>query len=457
MEQTIKHLSVTPLDPNVLMYSRWEGNVDVYSPWTYTGWVDETLSWKKTCYISHHLSGMMACLKVKGPDAERLMSETYVNNFSLEKFPVGRAKHTIAVSSRGYVSIHGMTLRVAEDEFDTYSLDPNTPAQVFSGKYDVEQIEPVYYNDFVFQIAGPRSLEVVENALEQDIHDLPFMAFQPGVVASKKVRVLRMGMGGTLAYELHGAAEDGPAVYAKVMEVGKAYGIRRLGMLAYMCNHTENGFPQCGTHFDLDFTGTGVEEYLGQGGAAAGEMTGEELAPLHGSMADMGRDAYLANPFELGWGKSIYWGHDFIGKEALLKLRDDPHTRRICTLEWSGEDLGKVFAGYFDDDPKLPDPLVFPKDYYFESAGNLSDKVLDGQGNLVGRSTGFLYTAYYKRVISLGMIDPDLCHEGQELKVLWGTPGTRQFEVRVKVARYPYLDLTANRDMDLETIPHYQG
>lgn len=455
---TIVHNRFAPYDPDVLVYARWDAPTNIVEPYYYTDWQDETYSWKEGCYIHVFLSGGTLKYKVKGPDAEKLMSDTFVNNFALEKFQVGRGKHAIACAPDGNISMHGVCLRTGEDEFETYGLDPHVPMKVTSGKYDVEVYEPNYEDNFIFQIAGPRSLEVVENAMKEDIHDLPFMRFRYGQIAGRKIRVLRMGMGGTLAYELHGDAEDAHAVYNEIFRVGQDYGIRKLGKLAYMCNHTENGFPQWGTHFILAWHhDPECRKYFGydEGEDSDYWANGPESIELHGSMSDQGVDAYLANPFELGWQHMINWKHDFVGKEALLKIKEDPHTRGICTLEWNPEDILKIFAAYYDEEEDLPDMMMYPQNYYFACDGNLSDKVLDSEGNLVGRSTGVVYTKYYKKTISLGILDPEQLEEGKELTLIWGTCGTRQIPIRVKVARYPYLDLTPNRDFDLETIPHY--
>ena len=40
------------------------------------------------------------------------------------------------------------------------------------------------------------------------------------------VRILRIGMSGALAYEVHGAFEYSIPVYEALMEAGKEYGIR---------------------------------------------------------------------------------------------------------------------------------------------------------------------------------------------------------------------------------------
>lgn len=55
---------------------------------------------------------------------------------------------------------------------------------------------------------------------------------------------MRLGMAGTLAYELHGATADGPEVYDAVVRAGKPHEIERLGWQTFQVNHVEGGFPQ---------------------------------------------------------------------------------------------------------------------------------------------------------------------------------------------------------------------
>jgi len=77
-------------------------------------------------------------------------------------------------------------------------------------------------------------------------------------------------------------------------------------------------------------------------------------------------------------------------------------------------------------------------------------------GKQVGISTGRICSYYYNRMMSMGFIDPKHAEEGKELTLIWGTPGTPQKEIRVKVARYPYIDLIRNENRDVETIPRYR-
>src|SRR6185295_18170386 len=97
-----------PFDPNVSTYTRF-GSMR-FEPFEYTGWIDECMSWKKTCYIGDW-SPLSNKFLVKGPDAVRFFSDISVNSFA--KFDVGQAKHSIQCNSRGKVVCEGVLMRLA--------------------------------------------------------------------------------------------------------------------------------------------------------------------------------------------------------------------------------------------------------------------------------------------------------------------------------------------------------
>lgn len=450
--------SAAPWDPEVTDYVGMTGMTDYVNPKEYSGWLSENMSWKETCYLHVFLSGGMAKQIVKGPDAEKVMSRMCVNSFTLDKFKVGRGKHVIACADNGNIIQHGVCIREAEDQFDCYNLDPLVGLYCNSGEYDVEPMECDYNSDFVFQFAGPKSLEIVENIIKQDVHDLSFMGTCKAEVLGIPVRVIRMGMGGTLSYEIHGDMKDAETVYFEALRIGEPYGLKKLGWYTYMCNHTENGFVQNGEHFISDWTDPMIT-----GASDAGEIAQDFpnlSCELRGSLCEEGREAYYLNIFEAGWGGSINWDHDFKGKDALLALKESDDYRRVCTLEWNREDILKVMDSFLDDEPGVSHYMEFPqnlKDNGYGSTANMQDKVVDAEGKMIGKSTGRVYTRYYKKVISLGFIDPEFAEEGTEVTIVWGMPGERQIPVRAKVARFPYLDLVDNRNYDIESIPHYQA
>ncbi|HLR20841.1 MAG TPA: hypothetical protein VK087_02430 [Tissierellaceae bacterium] len=431
-----------PFSPSAVDYKNFGGHAVVTS---YNGWRLETNSWKKSCYISANLPGLMSMHTVKGPDAVKLLNENFVNNFT--NVPVGAGRHGIMVTKKGNIIEHGLVLRLGEDEFGTYAFQPYINFLANSGRYRVEPIE-TSIRDYVYQIAGPRSLEVIENAAQQDLHDLKFMRFCNAEIAGHRVRVIRMGMGGTLAYEVHGPLEDSHDVYNKIVEAGSNYGIEKLGWLAYQCNHTENGFPQIGQHFPYPFDEEPeFLEYQKNHGFIFDPLS----FPVLGSLSDNIHD-YYRNPFELGWGHMVKFDHDFNGKDALEKIANSNH-REIVTLVWNKEDIIDIFASNFNNEEKPYKQFVFPFDQNANSFGNSQDKVLNSQGEIVGASMQPIFTDYYKDVISLCVINPEYLDIGTELTVVWGNKDDRMKNIRSTVARYPYLDLTNNVDYNTDSIP----
>ena len=123
-------------------------------------------------------------------------------------------------------------------------------------------------------------------------------------------------MAGTLAYEVHGNIEDAHDVYETIFDAGKRYGMRKLGQLAYMMNHTEDGFPQAYYHFPYPwYEDPGFAEYLDKNGGHP-SMTNFACA---GSMGPDRRLRYR-NPIELSWAGMIKFDHEFTGRKALEKI-----------------------------------------------------------------------------------------------------------------------------------------
>lgn len=198
------------------------------APWEFNGWQAESLSWKKTCYIHGGLSGRGSQVRYRGRDAARFLSSISVNNFP--RFRPGTAKHAIMCTEAGLIATHGVLQRIADDDFRLFASGPWAPYMFSKTELDVEQ---VIEDRFLFQVAGPKSLDVLEAATGDSLKDIAFLRYRDAKIAGCSVQVMRVGMAGTLAYELHGDMEQGPGIYDAVVQSGQPFGIERLGWQTY--------------------------------------------------------------------------------------------------------------------------------------------------------------------------------------------------------------------------------
>lgn len=405
------------------------GNTFPVYPFVFTDWINEELSWYDDCYIHAGLNPFLF-YSVKGKDFLRMYTDISVNTFN--NFPVGKARHAILCNEKGKVVVDGIIVRRSEEEFMSMCLpDPNGLNQMNGNKYDFIS-EDVSIKKFFFQLCGPRSLEIVEAAAREDLHDIKFMFSRDSVIAGKKVFILRAGMAGTLGYEVHGDTEDAIDVYNALMEAGKAYGITELGRHAYRNAHTEGSIPQIGTHFS--FTNPPFP------------------VTITGSL-DLNSELVFRSPIDLGWEKMISLKHDFPGK-ATLEAELEGHHNTMVTLIWDVDDIMAVIRTAFEKGNSC-DIMDMVEDYDYVGGNNgiHIDAVYDGD-RMIGASSGRMLSPKTREMISLCTIDQDYATEGKVVEVLWGNPGTRQMRIKAKVSLFPYIKEDRNDSFDVETIPH---
>ncbi|MEL7567443.1 MAG: aminomethyl transferase family protein [Dehalobacterium sp.] len=440
----LSHSPVIPFDEKVGFYVTmpWRNYA---IPYEFTGWRDEQMSWKETAYISAGLNPSPTYV-FKGPEAFKFISENLTNG--IEKLEIGGARHGVMCNEDGILVSDGLLLRTGEDEFLTHWLAPYIAYRLETGGYDAigkYLTGKVYF----FQVAGPRSLEILEAASGDNLHNIEFMHHRMSNINGKPCRILRVGMAGTLAYEVHGDLEDAHEVYNAIFTAGKPFGIRKLGYHTYLMNHTEDGFPQAYYHFPYAWEDDkGFQQYMKEKGTKQGAKP-----LLRGSM---GPDIKLRyrNPVEHGWEKTINFNHDFRGKEALEKLAAKPN-KKMVTLVWNKEDIFDVYRSQFElGEPYLNMDEPYHFLYHYGNQELWADQVLNEEGKLIGCSSGRAYSYKYREMLSLCPIDVEYSELGTEVTVVWGEAGTRQKKIKAVVSRFPYLNENRNENIDVNIIPY---
>src|SRR6478735_9443687 len=303
-------LSDVPSYPDVPTYLNILGNLHI---WEGDGWKKESMAWKTGAYIASNLSGIPE-FTFSGPNARALLSRLSINN--VDKWPIGKSKHLVMLDEDGYIANHGLTVRDSEDSYRHFAAMPWALFKAPSLGLDVE----IGMRDiFIFQVAGPKSLQILERLTGESLRSLQFLGIRrtqvPGIDASVEIELSRIGMAGTLAYELRGPLEHGPAVFDAVFQAGKDFGLKRLGWRTYVVNHTEGGFPQQGCTFLP--AAYADPAFIAHPVFGAGTPVSNTPGGLPGSLSPLDMRARLRTPYEVNWGWMAKFDHDFIGREAL--------------------------------------------------------------------------------------------------------------------------------------------
>lgn len=404
-------------------------SVPVVEP-EYAGWAQEQEAWRSGVTIAD-LSFHMSDTVIEGPDATKLLSETSANNY--EQFAIGQAKQFVPVAPDGNIIVDGILLREAEQR---YNLSGVPAAQNWvkyhaeRGGYRVEystNADSSVRNDadpalFRFQIQGPLALELVARAFGGPLPETKFFHSSMVTLAGAPVRALRHGMAGQAGFEFIGDYVHYDLVKEALMAAGADLGIVHIGGLSYFTNGIESGWIPSPT--PAIYTDPSLLDYR----KWVSLFSYEGQKPLHGSFYSPNIEDYYTSPWELGYGRSVSFNHDFIGRDALMAARDTVHRQRV-TLEWNREDLHRVFGG----DPG----------YLLSYARHR----IEGSAGLVGLSFYTGNIAPVGTVLSLSLVDASVAMPGTELELVWGEhPGAgidpkaeMGFErIRVTVQPSPY-------------------
>lgn len=419
------------------------------NPQYYTNWRDESLAWHLTCSFHTGLNPTPAVI-LRGPDAKKFLKENFVNN--IENFPIGIIKHGIMCVDNGMMATHGVIMHIDEDTYELHWHMPFAEYAFSLNKYDAEIID-ITQQFYLFQLFGPRSLEIIEQVTKDDLHELQYRNFCDSSIDGHKVRILRFGMSGGLGYEIHGDITHAREVHKKLVEIGSPYGIRLMGSTTYAMNHTPGGFVQMGVNMlSACSLQPGFMEFLQGFKGHYGYAGIGFIADVHGS-ASKDPMNMIFNPIEVGLGHCINWNHEFRGKAALQEYAKTAQ-RNIVSLEWNPEDLAEVYQSQFRPGVEPYEPMELPSPQYaWDGKMHFSvDWVLDKNGKEIGRAIGRTQSHYHRAMLSLASLDKEYRSLGNEVFVLWGDPGKPQMKIRATVAPFPYNTNYDNATYDVSNI-----
>ena len=306
-------------------------------------------------------------VEITGPDATQFIQ--LLTPRDLSKLAVGQCKYIIITNAAGGVINDPVLLRLGEDHYWISLADSDVMlwaqgVAVNSG-LDVHICEP---DASPLQLQGPQSGNIMEKLFGESISDLRYYWHRELSLDGIPLIVSRTGWSSELGYEIFlRDGSQGDALWEKIMEAGKAYGlkpghtssIRRIegGMLSY--------------HADMDIE---------------------------------------TNPFELGLDRLIHLEGelDFIGKKALLKIKNNKLTRKQVGLQIYGE------------------PLLGPNTRFWP---------IEWEGTPIGKVTSAVYSPRLKKNIALAMVSIEYASLGGQFNIC-----TPEGVLKATVVEKPFFD-----------------
>jgi glycine cleavage system aminomethyltransferase T len=398
-------------------------------PAQYSSPREEFLAARTTAWLGTFLN-TSPVFDVTGPDAVAFLNGVAVNR-DFGHLPDGGSRHMIICNDDGRMLADGLCVKLGENHFRTYWLAPVLDFHVRQSALDVHG--SYIFDEYFFQVDGPKSLEIMERVTGTDLHDLRFGRNTQVTLGGGDAVVHRLGMSGSLAYEVHGHSTYALAAYQTLREAVEAVGGKPQGFLNYaLGNHTVGGYPNQFQHYLFPYleSGTELAEFMAQ-------VPHLDLG-LVGSAADTRDNVYLT-PYDVGWGKLVNYDHDFPGKAALQRIAQDP-PRQAVTLEWNADDVAAAFSTQISGGSASPADVVTTSGFTLEDFASLKmrvDHVL-ADGVEIGVSVGRTIDYRENRMVSLAFIDHAFAEEGSQVVVLWGDAEEARVEIRATVAPMPY-------------------
>ena len=287
---------------------------------------------------------------VDGPEAEAWLSRLMANRMPRE----GRIVLTPMLSPKGRLVGDFTVARLGAERFQ---LTASYAAQAFHMRWFESHLPPhgvsvrnVSLDRIGFQIAGPRARDVLAAAASADVSNeaLRFLDAREIEVGLVPALVCRISYTGDLGYEIYVDAEHQVALWQALAAAGAAHGMRPFGMRAMMSLRLEKSF------------GAWMREYRSEYTAA-----------------ETGLDRFVD-----------LRKNDFIGRDAVMRERDAPPGRRLCTFVVDAAD-----ADVWADEP------IFAGD------------------DVVGFVTSGGYAHWSERSVALGFVPVELISGDSELTI----------------------------------------
>ncbi len=295
-----------------------------------------------------------AIFELSGPGALASLQRLASNRIDR---PVGAITYTAMLTPNGGIKCDLTVTRLAEDCFMIVTGGA-------MGLHDLDWIEAHLPPDGSVRLTdvsaghcciglwGPRARDLLSRVSEDDLGNaaFPYLTAQRITVAELPVLALRISYVGEIGWELYAPVDQGLRLWDILWQAGRPLGLIAAGGGAFDSLRLEKGYRLWGQDIHTEY-----------------------------------------NPYEAGIGFAVRLDKgDFIGRDALEKIRAEGTTRRLCCMT-------------LDD----PDAIIMGK-----------EPIVDGQ-HVLGYVTSANYGHTIGRGIAYGYLPTDHAEEGTNVNILY--------------------------------------
>jgi aminomethyltransferase len=305
-------------------------------------------------------------VEITGPDG--LAFTNLLTPRDLNKCKIGQGKYVIITAEDGGIINDPVLLRLGENHFWLALADSDVllwaKGVAYRSGMDVTIREP---DVSPMQIQGPKSKDVVSALFGPAVLDLKYYYFLETELDGIPVVVTRTGWSGEIGYEVYlRDGSKGDELWERVMEAGKPYNIAPTGP--------------------------------------------SDIRRIEAGILNYGIDITLDdNPYEVGldWLVDLEQEADFVGKDALTKIKAKGVSRKLVGVELAGDHLDL----------------------------NVTRWPVSVGGNAVGYITSAVYSPRIGKNIGYAMVPTEHADLGNTM-----TATVPQGEVDITVIEKPFID-----------------
>jgi aminomethyltransferase len=318
----------------------------------------------------------MGQIRIKGQGALDFLQKLVSGDLSLvEK---GRMQYNLFINHQGGV-IDDLMVYNMDDGFlcvvNASNLD-EVYAWLMDNKSSDIEISNESDDTALLSLQGPNAAEVMKNILGRELEDFKYMSFIEEEIEGRRVLISRSGYTGEDGFEMYINSSDAQFWWDLILDKGKEFNLKPCGLGARDILRIEAGYPLYGHEIDA------------------------RINPFHSS---------------LGWAVKL--NKEFVGRDALLKIKEKGITcKRVGFMM---EDKAVPRQGY----------LI----YYGET--------------IVGTVTSGTYSPNLNKFIGMALLDSEFACLDTIVKIK-----VRDKFYKAKVVSFPFVPIKTYKKREIEMI-----